>query len=253
MRHDAVALQDAEPLVGHEAREAVAGEERPVDLLLAVLPVAPLADGGEEHFDVLLFQLIAHELFVPRPGPDRKPTGFHAWSLEGQPEGVPPPEVGATLGVARSYCADARGIFKPISYAFLISSFFQSMIASARSFSMYFAYSPWRFSLAILSAISALASSNDLTVGVAHAFDLEQLVAALCAQHGRDRAGLQALDGLLQFRRQIALAHWADEAAVGLRRRVGQIGREPRRTARRPRASRGCPRPWPWRRRPPPR
>ena len=59
--------------VGIEAREAVAGKQRPVDLLLAILPAAPPRDRRQEGFDVLAFELLAHDLFVPRPGPDGEP------------------------------------------------------------------------------------------------------------------------------------------------------------------------------------
>ena len=54
--HDAVDLQDADALVGHEPREYVAGEQRPVDLLFAILPAAPLADSRQEHVDVALLR-----------------------------------------------------------------------------------------------------------------------------------------------------------------------------------------------------
>src|SRR5262245_45800219 len=46
--HDAGALEHGQCVLGIEAREAVAGKERPVDLLLAVFPAAPLGDGRQE-------------------------------------------------------------------------------------------------------------------------------------------------------------------------------------------------------------
>src|SRR6266550_300297 len=70
------ALQDGKPLARVEAREAVAGKQRPVDLLLAVLPAAPARDGGKEGLDPLLFELLADDLLVTRPGPERIPTHF---------------------------------------------------------------------------------------------------------------------------------------------------------------------------------
>src|SRR5687768_4043180 len=71
--HHAGALEDAQRIRRVEAGEAVAGKERPVDLLLAILPPAPLGDGREKGRDALLFQLLAHDLLVPRPRPDREP------------------------------------------------------------------------------------------------------------------------------------------------------------------------------------
>ena len=60
-------------IAGIEARETVAGEERPVDLLLAIFPAAPLGDRGEKSFNLLLFELLAHDLFVSRARPQREP------------------------------------------------------------------------------------------------------------------------------------------------------------------------------------
>ena len=51
---DAGALQHRQRIVGIEARKAVAGKQRPVDLLLAILPAAPAGDRRQEGFDVLL-------------------------------------------------------------------------------------------------------------------------------------------------------------------------------------------------------
>ena len=71
--HDAVDLQNADAFVGHEPRKYVAGEQRPVDLLLAILPAAPLADGREENVDVAFFcYLVADDLFMARSRPDRE-------------------------------------------------------------------------------------------------------------------------------------------------------------------------------------
>ncbi len=62
---DAAALEDGEPLIRLEAREAVARKQRPVDLLLAVLPAAPARDRRQKGFDALLHDLIADDLLVP--------------------------------------------------------------------------------------------------------------------------------------------------------------------------------------------
>ena len=70
---DAVALQDREPVGRVEPREAVAGEERPVDLLLAILPAAPFRQRRQERFEAFLFELLSNDLFVTRPCPDRVP------------------------------------------------------------------------------------------------------------------------------------------------------------------------------------
>ena len=70
---DAGALQDGQPLARIEAREAVAGKQRPVDLLLAILPAAPPGDGRQKRFDLLLLELLAHDLLVPRARPEREP------------------------------------------------------------------------------------------------------------------------------------------------------------------------------------
>ena len=71
--HDAGALQDRQRVVGIEAREAVAGKQRPVDLLLPILPAAPARDGRQKRFDVLALELLADDLLVPRARPDRVP------------------------------------------------------------------------------------------------------------------------------------------------------------------------------------
>ena len=70
---DAGALQDRQGVGGIEAREAVAGKQRPVDLLLAILPAAPAGDRRQERFDVLALQLLADDLLVPRARPDGEP------------------------------------------------------------------------------------------------------------------------------------------------------------------------------------
>ena len=58
-RHHPFAFENRQPIVGVESRETVAGKQRPFDLFLAVLPAAPLIDGGQKHLDVLLLELIA--------------------------------------------------------------------------------------------------------------------------------------------------------------------------------------------------
>ena len=48
---DAGAFQDGQPFVGVEAREAVAGKQRPVDLLLAILPAAPAGNRRQKRLE----------------------------------------------------------------------------------------------------------------------------------------------------------------------------------------------------------
>src|SRR5688572_24587890 len=71
---DAGALQHRERIIGVEAREAVPGKQRPVDLLLAVLPAAPLRNGRQERVNALRLELLTDDLFVSRARPDRKPA-----------------------------------------------------------------------------------------------------------------------------------------------------------------------------------
>jgi hypothetical protein len=70
---DAGALEDRQRVGRVEAREAVAGKQRPVDLLLAILPAAPAGDRRQERLDLLAFELVADDLLVARARPDREP------------------------------------------------------------------------------------------------------------------------------------------------------------------------------------
>jgi hypothetical protein len=71
--HDAGALQNRQGVVGVKPREAIAGKQRPVDLLLAIFPPAPARNRRQERLEVLAFELLAHDVFVTRAGPNRKP------------------------------------------------------------------------------------------------------------------------------------------------------------------------------------
>jgi hypothetical protein len=51
------ALQDGKGICRIEACEAVAGKQRPLDLLLPVLPAAPSPGRGQKRFDLCLFEL----------------------------------------------------------------------------------------------------------------------------------------------------------------------------------------------------
>ena len=53
--------------------EAVAGKERPVDLLLAILPAAPPRDRREERLEPLALELLPNDLLVARARPDGAP------------------------------------------------------------------------------------------------------------------------------------------------------------------------------------
>ena len=70
---DAGALQDRQALAGVEPGETVAGKQRPVDLLLAILPAAPARNGRKKGFEALAFELLADDLLVPGAGPDGVP------------------------------------------------------------------------------------------------------------------------------------------------------------------------------------
>ena len=70
---DARALQDRQRIGGIESRETVAREERPIDLLLPILPAAPAGDRRQERLDALPLELLADDLLVPRPRPDGEP------------------------------------------------------------------------------------------------------------------------------------------------------------------------------------
>ena len=97
-RHDrrhAVAGHHAQRITRVEPGEAVAGEQRPVDLLAAVLPAAPAGDGGEKDLDALRGELVVHGLLGARPRPHGVPRqGFRLSShhQEGPaPSTVPTP------------------------------------------------------------------------------------------------------------------------------------------------------------------
>src|SRR5688500_532639 len=70
---DAAALQDGQALRAVETHEAVTGKQRPVDLLLPILPPAPLRDRREEGFDPLALELLAYDLLVSGSRPDGVP------------------------------------------------------------------------------------------------------------------------------------------------------------------------------------
>src|SRR5262245_45583182 len=67
---DAGALENGKRVGWIEPREAVAGKQRPVDLLLAILPAAPPGNRRQERFELLAFELLADDLLVSRPRPD---------------------------------------------------------------------------------------------------------------------------------------------------------------------------------------
>ena len=122
---------------GIEAREAVAGKQRPVDLLLAILPAAPARDGRQEGVDVLALELLADDLLVARARPDGEPAvgglvnvGSSACPTQRFGAGFSP--VCGRLGLRRRQLRDL------LRTAFFTSSFFHSMIACARSFARNF-------------------------------------------------------------------------------------------------------------------
>src|SRR5262249_28854467 len=146
-RHDADhagAFQDRQRVFGVEAREAVAGKQRPVDLLLTVLPPAPAGDGREERVDALALELIANDLLVPRAGPDGKPLVF---GVQGSGFGV---QVRVRVLV---HCDWRPCCLRPSSKALFTSGFFHSMIACERSLARYFWNSTLRLSVNTRSPI----------------------------------------------------------------------------------------------------
>src|SRR5436190_1890653 len=70
---DARAGQYGETIAADETSEAIAGKERPVELLLAILPAAPSGDRRKEGLESLALELFADDLLMPRPRPDRVP------------------------------------------------------------------------------------------------------------------------------------------------------------------------------------
>src|SRR5438552_251791 len=162
--HDPGAFQDRQSLVGIEPREAIAGEQRPIDLLFAVFPPTPARDCRQKRFNLLAFELLADDLLVAGPRPDGEPLkggrnlGFGVWDSIwfGAPESrIRNPESHPTHFVTPL----ARAAI-PSSYAFFTSGFFQSMIASARSFSRYLRNSACRLSVNTRSPICSRACSK---------------------------------------------------------------------------------------------
>src|SRR4029079_9886333 len=143
--HDARALEHRQRVGRIEARETVAGKQRPVDLFLAIFPAAPAGNGGKKRFEVFTFQLIAYHLFVPRS----RPEVVHL----------------RVRRVARHYGGAPGPVcccFKPCSKAFFTSWFFHSMMAWLRSFSRYFWNSAFRLSVNTRSPMCSRACSNDI-------------------------------------------------------------------------------------------
>ena len=63
--HDARALEHGHPVGGLKTREAISGEERPVDLLLAILPAAPARNRRQKRVEAFLLELLPDHLLVP--------------------------------------------------------------------------------------------------------------------------------------------------------------------------------------------
>src|SRR5687768_16149770 len=79
---DASAFENGERFLFIEAREAVAGKQGPVDLLLTIFPAAPACNGWEERVEMLALDLVAHDLFMTRARPDGEPARGHFPGLE---------------------------------------------------------------------------------------------------------------------------------------------------------------------------
>ena len=63
-----------EPLLLPESHETIPGEERHIDFLLTILPLAQTSHRRQERFDALLIQLTPHQFLVTRPRTERVPT-----------------------------------------------------------------------------------------------------------------------------------------------------------------------------------
>src|SRR5262245_32953206 len=61
---DAGAGQNRKPFLRVETGETIAREQWPIDLLLAILPAAPLRDGREERFVAFPLELFADDAFM---------------------------------------------------------------------------------------------------------------------------------------------------------------------------------------------
>src|SRR5688572_29332970 len=133
---DAGALQHGQPLAGIEPGKAVSGKQRPIDLLLPILPAAPAGDRRQKCLDPFALQLLPYHLFVPRACPKREPGVVHPAS---------------TFRRSASAC----------SYAFCNSSLRHVIVAWVRSRSRYFMRSLVDFSPATRLLMSLRASSND--------------------------------------------------------------------------------------------
>src|SRR5262249_55886575 len=131
---DAGAFQNRQRVFRIELGETVAGEEGPIDLLLAVFPPAPSGNRREKSFNALPFELLADNLLMARSCPDGVPLRNR---------------VGHCAGAVTAFACCAN----PSSYAFFTSAFFQSMIAWPRSFTTYFCNSSRRLSVNTRSPI----------------------------------------------------------------------------------------------------
>src|SRR5262249_53424617 len=86
-------------------------------LLLAILPAAPAGDRREEGFEPLALELLADDLFVSRPRPDRKPLrvgvglGIGDWRFAGSGES----------GLTRQRRGMASFVHTAVSHAIAIS------------------------------------------------------------------------------------------------------------------------------------
>jgi hypothetical protein len=67
------APENPEVIGGIETREAIAGEQWPVDGLLAVLPPAPARERGQKDFDFSGVELVAYDLLGTSPRANGEP------------------------------------------------------------------------------------------------------------------------------------------------------------------------------------
>ena len=229
--HDAGALENGKTFAPVEPREAVAGEERPVDLLLPILPAAPFRDRRQERLVALLLELLAHDLLVPRARPDGVPGWLESCVIRGLP-GHRPGAHRADAGLSPERPASVPAVggvaswATCFSYSFFSSSFFHSMSAWPRILREELA------NFDLLPRVVHLVGDQ-----VAHALErlrrcrlqrleLENLEAARRPQRLGHVARLHLVDQLLQRGRDFGEVDRPDQPAVGLGRRGRDFGRD---------------------------
>ena len=100
------------------------------------------------------------------------------------------------------------------------------MMACERSFSRYFRNSRFRLSVRTPLAICSRACSNGVTVSRRRRFQLQDLIPARGAQRLGDVPDLHRFDHLSEVGRQVVEVDRTDQAGVGARGRLREVGGE---------------------------